>query len=164
MDDLVQATGVSRYGFYNTFGDKHELFIKAMEHYADVIINTLLGPLEKPDASLPEIRTYFDFLAAHCDPSQGQAGCLIGNTALESMPGDEAVAATITRHFARMRAAFLHALQHAARRGEIADSTDVEAVADYLVGVALGYLGYVKAKMPRVAIQRFITLGLAKLF
>ncbi|MDP9310400.1 MAG: TetR family transcriptional regulator, partial [Pseudomonadota bacterium] len=27
MDDLVVHTGVSRYGLYGTFGDKHDLFV-----------------------------------------------------------------------------------------------------------------------------------------
>jgi TetR/AcrR family transcriptional repressor of nem operon len=164
MDDLVHATGVSRYGFYTTFGDKRDLFIKAMEHYASTMINMTLGPLETPEASVPEIRKYFDFLMAHCDRSQGQVGCLIGNTALESVPGDEAVAVRIDRHFARMRGAFLNALKHAAQRGEIDAGADVEALADFLVGAALGYLGYVRAKMPPQAIQRFIRLALARFF
>ena len=35
MDDIVKATGVSRYGIYGTFGNKRELFEQALERYAD---------------------------------------------------------------------------------------------------------------------------------
>ena len=35
MEDIVQATGVSRYGLYGTFGNKRELFEQALDSYAD---------------------------------------------------------------------------------------------------------------------------------
>ena len=35
MEDIVQATGVSRYGLYGTFGNKRELFEQALEQYAE---------------------------------------------------------------------------------------------------------------------------------
>ena len=35
MEDIVQATGVSRYGLYGTFGNKRELFEQALEEYAE---------------------------------------------------------------------------------------------------------------------------------
>jgi TetR/AcrR family transcriptional regulator, transcriptional repressor for nem operon len=163
LDDLVQATGVSRYGFYHTFGDKQELFIKAMEHYAGTVINMVLGPMETPEASVPEIRRYFDFLLANAESSQEQAGCLIGNTAMEMVQADEAIATRINSHFARMRGAFLNALQNAVQRGEISSDIDVEAYADYLVGIAVGYLVCIRAKMSQDALQRFIRTALVEL-
>ena len=33
MDDLVQATGLSRSSIYDTFGDKHGLFLKTLDQY-----------------------------------------------------------------------------------------------------------------------------------
>jgi AcrR family transcriptional regulator len=35
MDDIVRATGVSRYGLYGTFGNKRELFEQALDRYAE---------------------------------------------------------------------------------------------------------------------------------
>jgi TetR/AcrR family transcriptional regulator, transcriptional repressor for nem operon len=163
LDDLVQATGVSRYGFYTTFGDKHDLFIKVMDHYAGTVIPMMLGPLETPEASVPEIRRYFDYLLLNSDPSRDQAGCLIGNTAMEIGQTDEAIADRINRHFARMRGAFLNALQNAAERGELSSEIDVEAYADYLVGIAVGYLVCIRAKISQTALQHFIKTALIEL-
>lgn len=160
LDDLVQATGVSRYGFYHTFGDKHDLFVKVMELYASTVINMLLGPMETPEASVPEIRRYFDYLLLNSKSSQEKVGCLIGNTAMEMVQTDEAIANRIDRHFARMRGAFLNALQNAAQRGEISSDMDVEAYADYLVGIAVGYLVCIRAKMSQKALQHFIKVAL----
>ncbi len=35
MEDIVRATGVSRYGLYGAFGNKQELFEQALERYAE---------------------------------------------------------------------------------------------------------------------------------
>ncbi len=159
LDDLVQATGVSRYGFYSTFGDKQTLFVKALEHYAAIVISRILGPLEGPNAATAEIRAYFAALLA--EAGQGRAGCLIGNTTMEAIAVDAAVTATITNHFARMRQAFLNALQHAVARGEIAAAINPEVHADYLVGIAMAYLVYIRTAMPEEALRRFMSVALA---
>src|SRR5690606_40309176 len=60
MADLVEATGVSRYGFYSEFGDKDALFEKCIAYYARVVIARTLGALEAPEAGRAEIEAYFD--------------------------------------------------------------------------------------------------------
>lgn len=163
IDDLVRVTGVSRYGFYSAFGDKQALFLKAMNHYAGTVINTLLGPLETTAAALPEIHGYFHALLADSETSPKPAGCLIGNTAMELVHIDAAIAARVDDHFCRMRAAFLNALQNAVQQGEIAADSDVTAYADYLVGIAVGFLVCIRARMRQEALTHFIEVALAKL-
>jgi TetR/AcrR family transcriptional repressor of nem operon len=163
MEDLVQATGVSRYGFYNEFGDKHDLFLKAIDHYANTNINITLSPLETTDASLPEIHAYFDNLSHTLNEGQEANGCLIGNTSMELAEPDEPLANLIDAHYTRMHAAFRNALQHAAQRGEIAADADVVGYADFLVGVANGYLACLRTTMSKEAIQRYLKVALERL-
>jgi TetR/AcrR family transcriptional regulator, transcriptional repressor for nem operon len=164
MDDLVQATGVSRYGFYSTFGDKQALFLKALDHYADTFISRLLGPLETGQAACAEIRWYFATLLEQAESPQAQPGCLIGNAALDGQgQSDALIEERIGHHFARMRRAFGNALQHAVERGELGATFDVEAHAEYLVGIAVGYLAYVRARMPLDALRRFLAVALSRL-
>ena len=60
MEDLVRATGVSRYGLYGTFGNKRELFEQALEKYADSMGRQAFLRLLEPDASLQHIRAIFE--------------------------------------------------------------------------------------------------------
>lgn len=162
MADLVAATGVSRYGFYSEFGDKHDLFLKCIDHYANTAINTILSPLESSTAGLPEIHAYFAQLLAATQSDQPPLGCLIGNTAFSIVAGDSAVASRIEHHYGRMQAAFLNALQNAVQQGQLAASEDTEILADYLVGVAVGYLACIRS-MEATAVQRYIEVALARL-
>jgi hypothetical protein len=61
-----------------------------------------------------------------------------------------------------MRAAFLNALQNAARQGELDNRHGVEGLADYLVGVANGYLACVRSMTPE-AVRQYIQISLAQL-
>lgn len=153
MADLVKATGVSRYGFYSEFGDKDALFEKCVAYYARVVINRTLGPLEAPEAGRPELEAYFDNLG-HTLHSGNRKGCLIGNTATAGLVPNEAVAAHVTRHYSRMRAAYYNALANAAREGDIAG--DPDALADFLVGVLNGCLASFRAGVPDASVEAFI--------
>ena len=160
MADLVEVTGVSRYGFYTEFGDKHDLYLKCIDHYANTSIQMALSPMERPNASLPEIRGYFDQLLLALNSEQPNMGCLIGNTAMSQPTLDDALVGRIDHHFTRMRAAFLNALQNAIQQGELSESEDAEALADYLVGVATGYLACLRS-MEVDGVRRFLQVALA---
>lgn len=162
MADLVAATGVSRYGFYTEFGDKHDLFLKCIDHYASTAIETILSPMESATAALPEIHAYFDQLLTAMQSGQPPMGCLIGNIAISAAAEDAAIASRIEYHYTRMRAAFLNALQNAAQQGQLVASEDTEILADYLVGVAVGYLSCIRS-MEATAVQRYIQVALARL-
>ncbi|MBK8902604.1 MAG: TetR/AcrR family transcriptional regulator [Anaerolineaceae bacterium] len=162
MADLVAATGVSRYGFYSEFGDKHDLFLKCIDHYASTAIETILSPLESGTAALPEIRAYFDQLLTGVQSGQPPVGCLIGNTAFSAVAGDTAVASRVGHHYGRMRAAFLNALQNAVQQGQLAANENPEILADYLLGVAVGYLACIRS-LEAAAVQRYIEVALARL-
>lgn len=164
MDDLVQTTGVSRYGFYSTFGDKQALFLKALDHYADTVIARLLEPLETDQAGGAAIRRYFAALLEQAESPQAAPGCLIGNAALDGQgQADALIEERICRHFTRMRLAFTNALRHGVAQGDFAADLDVESFAEYLVGIAVGYLGYVRARMPLDSLRRFMLVALARL-
>ncbi|MAT99613.1 MAG: TetR family transcriptional regulator [Anaerolineaceae bacterium] len=162
MADLVAATGVSRYGFYTEFGDKHDLFLKCIDHYANTAIETMLSPMESDTSGLPQIRAYFDQLLAAVQSDQPPMGCLIGNTAFSAVTGDAAIASRVEHHYGRMRSAFLNALQNAAQQGQLAAGEDTDILADYLVGVAVGYLACIRS-MEATAVQRYIEVALARL-
>lgn len=161
MADLVEVTGVSRYGFYTEFGDKHDLYLKCVDHYAETTINSALSPMERPLASLPEIRGYFNQFLLAMESEAPNMGCLIGNTAMSQPALDNALAERITHHFTRMRAAFLNALQNGVQQGDLPADEDAEALADYLVGVANGYLACLRSMEPD-GVRRFLQVALAR--
>ena len=80
MDDIVRATGVSRYGLYSTFGNKRELFEQALERFAEGMGKQSFLRLLEPEASLAHIRTIFDERVADMCCAEEHKGCLFIHT------------------------------------------------------------------------------------
>src|SRR3546814_8860414 len=140
MEQLVAAMGISRQSLYDTYGDKHALFLAALDSYCAMLEAALLAPLKKPGAGLAELHEtamgLVDFILRY----PRRRACLMANTALELAPHDGIIATKVRAHMQRMEAAFRHALGNAHARGEIAGERDPEAQASYLVDMANGLI------------------------
>lgn len=138
MDDLVKATGVSRYGLYGTFGNKRELFIEALRRYGSLLLQQGFDGLSIDDASLPEIRECFASVLAIAAQQDAGRGCMICNTATEVAPHDELIAAAVRGLLKDLASRFAAVLANAKRKGEIRPDLDTDAAAFYLVGTLQG--------------------------
>lgn len=161
VDDLVEATGVSRYGLYGTFGGKRELFLKALDNYRDGPVSYQLGALESPDAGWKEIEAYFDGLLELAQTPQGQAGCFMCNTATERAPHDAEVETKVNAHIERFQQVFRNALANEKRTDNL--SVDVEAYADVLVGATQGIFALSRSPENLGIIQNFVKNVVRKL-
>ena len=97
FDDIVSETGVSRYGLYDAFGNKRELFRAALQSYIDLLKKAHQQELRGQNASIAEIRDYFKTLLS--DDLIVRRGCMICNTAFEVASRDETVAEDVQRYF-----------------------------------------------------------------
>ena len=117
MDDLVSATGVSRYGIYAAFGDKHGLYLACFARYRENVVTPAFLRVEAPGAGLPEIAGYFEHqIAAAEGVGLPGPGCFVANAATETAPHDPGAAAEVAAHNDRLRAGFARALETAGHR------------------------------------------------
>jgi TetR/AcrR family transcriptional repressor of nem operon len=163
LDDLVRRTEASRYGLYTTFGGKRDLFLGALERYSQAVMDPMIGPLEAPRASAPEIRGFFDRVLGLIHRFDDRRGCLMCNTAFERGPGDPAAARRVQRHFDRVRRLLVRALANARRDGVLPRGVVVRAYADHLLGAAAGAFFLARARMPLALIHRFVRTALRDL-
>jgi TetR/AcrR family transcriptional repressor of nem operon len=163
--DLVQRSGVQRYGLYETFGGKQELFQRALDWYLSTVISQRLIMLEEKasEPSLTEIEQFFEQFIDHLDHPSSSLGCLICNTAVEVAAHDEIVVSRVQRYLERLRRAFSRALKRAKQTGEVAESTDIAQVAEFLVGSVLGLTTYARSPAPREDVKAYIRGILAML-
>ncbi|WP_168212177.1 TetR/AcrR family transcriptional regulator [Actinomadura rubteroloni] len=156
IDDLVKATGVKPGSLYSAFpGGKRALFMRSLERYSKLVVPQKLGELESPMASLAQVRGYFDGLVADLLSPEGRQGCLLVNTAVETAAEDDAVAAVVRGHLARLDDRFARALANAVRSGEVRASLDVAGSAKLLVAASQGLMVVGKAN-PDEAVLRAI--------
>ena len=138
MEDIVQATGVSRYGLYSTFGNKRELFEQALERFADGMGKQSFLRLLEPDASLDHIRRIFDERVIDMCCLEEHKGCLFIHTAMELAPQDDEIRGVLQKFMKRMSKAFSIGLESAKERGEVRDDVDVRAAGELLTSTMFG--------------------------
>ena len=148
MDDIVNATGVSRYGLYSTFGNKRELFEQALERYADSMGREDFLKLLEPNASLDHVRAIFDHHLRAKSKSGGNLGCMLCHTAMELAPHDSEIEDVLQRFVKRMSKAFTIGLDTAQARGEVGRHVDTKAAGDFLTSTFFGLVVMARSGFP----------------
>jgi TetR/AcrR family transcriptional repressor of nem operon len=137
--DLGDELGLSASSLYRTFGDKHALFLRALDHYRATesaeAREHLLCPGPAPDV----LR---DWLARMVGlPEDGTAaarGCFVVNTATELGADDPDVDERTQAAFGVTRAALEEVLARGRRDGDLRGDLDATATADTLFTLVLG--------------------------
>src|SRR5712691_3314853 len=111
VDDLVRASGVRPGSLYGAFrGGKEALLLGSLERYSELVVPEKLGDLDRPGASIAEVRAYFDGLVQDLLSPDGRRGCLLVNSAIELAADNDRVAAVVRGHHARLERCFRDAL------------------------------------------------------
>lgn len=164
VEDLVKATGVKPGSLYSAFpGGKHALFLKSLERYSRLVVPEKLGELEAPGASVGEVRGYFDGLVRDLLSPEGRQGCLLVNTAIENAAEDDEAAAVVRGHLARLERCMTHALENAARRGQVRASLDCAGSAKLLVAACQGLMVVGKANPDEALLRAIVDNAFAAL-
>jgi TetR/AcrR family transcriptional repressor of nem operon len=161
MEDIVQTTGVSRYGLYGTFGTKRELFEQALEQYAEGMGKQSFLRLLEPGASLDHIRAIFDERVADMCCAEEHKGCLFIHTAMQLAPQDEELRGVLQRLMKRMSKAFAIGLDSAKGRGEVSKDVDVDAAGELLTSTMFGLAVLGRTGFPKATLDGIVdsTLG-----
>lgn len=136
MADLVTATGLNRGSLYAGFGNKRDLFIRALVYYDDVHRG---GFIEIMRSSLPPrdaILTAFEAVAAGNPDTPG--GCLAVNSAMELSPHDPEIARLVESSMAKVEAFFMDCLTRARISGDLPAACDPASMAKVLLGLMVG--------------------------
>ena len=133
IDDLVVATGLQRGSIYNAFGDKHGLFMVALDRYADHGLQRISAILSSGGSSLGGIYELIRTAGRECMAPDGEArGCLIGNSCGEFRTSNEEVRARLERFMIEMRGILADAVRQAQQEGEMSPERDPDSVAVFI--------------------------------
>lgn len=135
IDDLVNATGISRHGIYTEAGGKRALYLQCFDHYQAKVVSPALRAVEAEGAGLPEIAKYFEHQITSAEQSGLPGpGCFVANASTETAPHDTDVFDKVWAHNTRLGLVFTKALRNVASPdfeeaalGRLADSLVVFA-------------------------------------
>ena len=98
VDDLTAATGLGKGSLYGAFGDKHSLYLRALDDYISSSLDDVRASLRDPafsayDRLARHIRGQAKVLAA----DKSRRGCLMAKSAAELGATDDAVEEKVER-------------------------------------------------------------------
>ena len=132
LDDLCEATGLSRSSLYATFGNKRDLLLQTVDRYSERRTPSIKAVLARQpnihEGIAALLREFIDQIVS----GAGRRGCFLGNCAAELPRNDRTALARVRRGLARTEETFREALARAAARGELPVGADVDALARFL--------------------------------
>ena len=100
-DELMRVMAVGRQSMYDTFGDKRELFLRALETYVTESVHSIKAELEKPGLALSAVRNSLVTFAERNDLSSSE-GCM-GLNAISEFGQRDSEVTRITRNAAQVQ-------------------------------------------------------------
>lgn len=93
--DLVDGLGISRSSLYDTYGDKHSLFVKALQQYRKERIDDTIKDAGTTEDVEAYIKSLFEFVKIEALKEDKAKGCFIVNSAVELAPIDVEIATIV---------------------------------------------------------------------
>ena len=137
LPELTAAMGINRPSLYAAFGNKEELFRKALEHYQTGPQSFLTEALRKPTARSVVEAIFSGFVTMQRDRAKAR-GCMIVSGAL--VCGQDAE--PVRRELVRLREATVAVIRdrfdRAMQEGDLPKGSDCATLARYIVTVLNG--------------------------
>jgi TetR/AcrR family transcriptional regulator, transcriptional repressor for nem operon len=133
LPDLLRATKLSRGSLYAAFGDKHSLFLLALDRYVADALTRMDLELDHRGEPVDGLRAYLAGYVDRTSGANGRRGCLLAATAMELAGQDAEVARRIASFFKAMEARLANALSRAKTAGKLADGIEPSDAARIIV-------------------------------
>lgn len=162
IQDLVDRMGIKRGSIYNTFGDKHSLFISAIRHYGEVVTSQTIKVLDSPGSPIENIeRFYFELISKSSDGKS--KGCLISNTVVELASHDKEAAKEVKILLKKIEMVFFNCLNKAVELGELPAGTDTKVLSRFFAASTHGLIVIGKSDIRRRQMKDIVDVILSTL-
>jgi AcrR family transcriptional regulator len=131
LDSIASAAGMNRPSLYAAFGDKHALYIKALEQYWEFAAASMHEALTNQELTLREALTQFyeGQLSIYFSGDGQPRGCFAIGTATTEAVEDPEIREVLSDRLSRLDADLEARLRIAIDKGELKDDVDATALA-----------------------------------
>jgi TetR/AcrR family transcriptional regulator, transcriptional repressor for nem operon len=153
LPDLLRATKLSRGSLYAAFGDKHSLFLRALDRYIADALTRMESEFDPRREPVDGLRAFLAGYVERTSGANGRRGCLLVATAMELAGQDAEVNRRVGGFFQAMEARVTDALCRAKAAGRLADGVEPSNAARILVCFVEGLRVVGKTAPARVTSQ-----------
>lgn len=148
VDDLVEKTKLLRGSIYNSFGDKHALYIQALQRYGQKTLQQAEAILNSPEPVNDRVRNLM-MVIVDMTEAEKKRGSMVCNCIAEMVPQDLEVSDVVAVMVSDMKQVIESALTRARQAGDLAKTVKPKTLARYLSSSIQGLCITAKAGAPR---------------
>jgi TetR/AcrR family transcriptional repressor of nem operon len=163
MQDLVDGLGISRSSIYDTFGDKHQLYLKALCSYRQTQIKIRDQILNASVPAKAAIRQLMNLTIDQMLRDKQHKGCFLVNSAVENASHDKETSAIVCQNDQEVENAFYEVVKRGQTNGEIASKQDPRALARFLFNNIVGIQVTAKSATDKAAFNDVVCLTMSVL-
>ncbi|MER0242058.1 TetR/AcrR family transcriptional regulator [Streptomyces sp. HSW2009] len=161
--ELSQSTGLGPSSLYNAFGDKRQLYVRALRRYCETATAHQVELLQQPGPVIDRLRALMvEAVDADLSPD-GRRGCFAVNSAIESAALDPEIRAAVRENFGRVEDELTAVLAFGQAAGEIRTDGEARALARQVQGAYYGLRVLARVQDDRAALLASVELTLAAL-
>lgn len=163
IQDLVDCMGINRGSLYDTFGDKRQLFLEALDQYthASLARGTILTKRDRPAKEILSEFLYA-FMNRNLQDAENR-GCFVTNTAIERAAKDNDCASKIRFYFASIEEDMTDLIAFGQEEGEIRSRKDPASLAAFFIGIMQGIRVVAKVNQNEESLRPLVDVALASL-
>ncbi|QNF31854.1 TetR/AcrR family transcriptional regulator [Adhaeribacter swui] len=161
--DLVDRLGISRSSLYDTYGDKHSLYVSALKKYRRDRIDDTIKAAETAEDVEQYLRDIFELVKNEAIQENHARGCFMVNSAVEMAPCDEEVAAIANSIMHDVEEAVCKAIERGQNQGVFSNEHSARSLARFLFNSLNGLRVTVKFDANKQAFDDIVNVCLSAL-
>ncbi|BAY20324.1 transcriptional regulator [Calothrix sp. NIES-2100] len=162
LSDLTEALGITRPSLYAAFGNKEDLFRKALDRYVEGPASYISEAIAEPTARAVVERLLSGAIDLLTDP-RNPGGCLIVQGAIACSEESDTIRRELVARRAAGKAAIHQRLKRAILEGDLPTDADPADMASYLATIIHGMAVQAASGASREELQRVAEMALRAL-
>lgn len=163
MARLLEHMGISRQSLYDTYGDKHSLFLASVDRYRERVREQVGQVIAGEGSGAAGIRAVFEWVARDVLGSPAHRSCLMANSALELGQRDPEVRERVATHLRDIEELFFAALERDRAQGRLRTALEPRPLARFLTTSIHGLGIMARSGLPEPTLRDSLNTTLAVL-
>lgn len=163
IQDLVNHLGINRASMYDTWGDKHKLFLAALKLYRKQHSSALLELIRSENPARDVIKDFMLYAIKEDSDKQKRNGCFILNSTTELADRDEAVGQLSGENRTTVIKVLTAIIDEGKTEGDITSTQNSEDLATYFFSVISGIQLLRQTKASEKMLKNTVNIALSAL-
>ncbi len=163
MQEVVEALGINRASLYDTFTDKHTLYLRALQKYRATQAQALIDTVTQAHSPKELLHQAFAGSIEEILNDPDNKGCFMVNSAVELGIHDAEIARMVEENRCNIENAFAQVIQKGQAQGEIPTMHKAEALATFFYNTLNGMRILAKTNPDRTSLMQVAQIALSVL-